>query len=310
MQALYDYVATSGEELDFKEGDVIKVVRTDDNGVDDGFWEGMLNGQRGVFPSLVVEEIPDSAPSVTNVQLPEENVVVQGNPPLKNAGDYVDLPSEPQKLDQGASFVKKRDDYIELPPDYKPGVSGSPTLVSGSDSAVAQSQLQPARPAPPVPRMRCRTENVSSMKKPDAETIDRPNSRELNRPKSMCDVKTSDYVNTTDLASRSAPNASTADYMNYSEFPSSSSAARSAKSTADYVNTCDLPNGSSAAKVNYIGSTNFRDGASTTVPLAMPPPSQGSSPRFKRSSSKPGPPKPPPPSKKPTVVKKIPTSNV
>ena len=31
----------------------------DENGVDDGWWEGEVNGSIGVFPSLVVEEITD-----------------------------------------------------------------------------------------------------------------------------------------------------------------------------------------------------------------------------------------------------------
>ena len=40
------------------EGALIKIVRKD-NGVDDGYWEGELSGQSGVFPSLLVEELMD-----------------------------------------------------------------------------------------------------------------------------------------------------------------------------------------------------------------------------------------------------------
>ena len=58
-RALYDYEAQTQEELSFLEGALIKIVRKDDNGVDDGYWEGELNGRCGVFPSLVVEEILD-----------------------------------------------------------------------------------------------------------------------------------------------------------------------------------------------------------------------------------------------------------
>ena len=41
--------------MSFSEGDVIMVTSTqvDD---DDGWWEGVLNGKKGVFPSIVVEE--------------------------------------------------------------------------------------------------------------------------------------------------------------------------------------------------------------------------------------------------------------
>ena len=57
-RALYDYDATCDEELTFSEGSLLQILRqVDDQGVDDGWWEGTINGRVGVFPSLVVEEI-------------------------------------------------------------------------------------------------------------------------------------------------------------------------------------------------------------------------------------------------------------
>ncbi|XP_025085240.1 F-BAR and double SH3 domains protein 2-like isoform X2 [Pomacea canaliculata] len=58
-RALYDYEAQTQEELSFMEGALIKILRKDESGVDDGYWEGELNGRIGVFPSLVVEEVVD-----------------------------------------------------------------------------------------------------------------------------------------------------------------------------------------------------------------------------------------------------------
>ena len=54
-KAVYDYEACEDEELSFSEGDIIMVTscQVDD---DDGWWEGVLNGKKGVFPSIVVEE--------------------------------------------------------------------------------------------------------------------------------------------------------------------------------------------------------------------------------------------------------------
>lgn len=60
-RALYDYEGTNEEELSFQEGALIRVVRKDENGIDDGWWEGELNGKCGVFPSLVVEELVDDS---------------------------------------------------------------------------------------------------------------------------------------------------------------------------------------------------------------------------------------------------------
>ena len=61
VRALYDYEATNDEELSFVEGQLLRVLRRDENGVDDGWWEGELDGRVGVFPSLVVEELMTSA---------------------------------------------------------------------------------------------------------------------------------------------------------------------------------------------------------------------------------------------------------
>ncbi|XP_063986900.1 protein nervous wreck isoform X2 [Diachasmimorpha longicaudata] len=61
--ALYDYDATCDEELTFLEGDILRVLKTEPHDVDDGWWEGELRGQTGLFPSLVAELCsPDGSP--------------------------------------------------------------------------------------------------------------------------------------------------------------------------------------------------------------------------------------------------------
>ena len=56
-RAIYDYDATCEDELSFQEGQLIRITSTEHNGVDDGWWEGEVNGTFGTFPSLVVEEL-------------------------------------------------------------------------------------------------------------------------------------------------------------------------------------------------------------------------------------------------------------
>ncbi|CAG8627980.1 13940_t:CDS:10, partial [Cetraspora pellucida] len=51
VKVLYDYVAQSPEEISIKEGDVILVTNRD---VDEGWWEGTLNGVTGQFPASYV----------------------------------------------------------------------------------------------------------------------------------------------------------------------------------------------------------------------------------------------------------------
>ena len=55
-KALYDYDACEDEELSFKEGDVIRVISkvVDD---DDGWWMGIYEDRKGVFPNIVVEVV-------------------------------------------------------------------------------------------------------------------------------------------------------------------------------------------------------------------------------------------------------------
>ena len=69
VRALYSYEAMESEELTFDAGAVFKLLRKDD-GVDDGWWEGEFDGKRGVFPSVVVEELsPDEVRSLSSVSL-------------------------------------------------------------------------------------------------------------------------------------------------------------------------------------------------------------------------------------------------
>jgi hypothetical protein len=63
--ALYDYEATCPEELSFTEGQVIRVLRKVVHAVDDGWWEGELDGHTGLFPSLIVEECREDGEPLT-----------------------------------------------------------------------------------------------------------------------------------------------------------------------------------------------------------------------------------------------------
>lgn len=68
--ALYDYDATAEDELTFEEGQIIRLITMEPHGVDDGWWEGELNGKIGNFPSLVVEECDENGEPFTD---PEED---------------------------------------------------------------------------------------------------------------------------------------------------------------------------------------------------------------------------------------------
>lgn len=209
VRALYDYEAMSDEEISFKEGDIVGVLQKDDNNVDDGFWYGEFEGRCGVFPSLVVEDLPEGFQTTdTNMNVTES------------------LPS--------TSSCDNRDgDYITLPKDYKAGAS----------APVAPNVLQPVRKAPPPPanspiiprsttvasgggarallpptdRQRAKTENTTTMKKPDnrafARSLSQNPSLQLKMYENIDQLvpksKPPDYVYVTDLPSSSANGPST-----------------------------------------------------------------------------------------------------
>jgi growth factor receptor-binding protein 2 len=50
VQALFDFAPQEAGELGFKRGDIINVL----NREDENWWEGSLNGQRGLFPATYV----------------------------------------------------------------------------------------------------------------------------------------------------------------------------------------------------------------------------------------------------------------
>ena len=60
----FDYAATQDDELNLKVGDVVTGIKK----VDAGWWEGELNGKRGMFPENFVEEIEDNAVPPAAVQ--------------------------------------------------------------------------------------------------------------------------------------------------------------------------------------------------------------------------------------------------
>ena len=54
VRALYDYEADDRTSLSFHEGDIIQVITR----LESGWWDGVINGVRGWFPSNYCEEIP------------------------------------------------------------------------------------------------------------------------------------------------------------------------------------------------------------------------------------------------------------
>ncbi len=51
MVTVYEYAADKSDELSFGENELIFVIKKND----DGWWEGVMNGNTGLFPGNYVE---------------------------------------------------------------------------------------------------------------------------------------------------------------------------------------------------------------------------------------------------------------
>uniref|UniRef100_A0A8C5PLX4 F-BAR and double SH3 domains protein 1 n=1 Tax=Leptobrachium leishanense TaxID=445787 RepID=A0A8C5PLX4_9ANUR len=130
-RALYDYEGQSPEELTFPEGAIIQIIRKEEGGVDDGFWKGEFNGQVGVFPSLVVEELSEDLETSQELPSPAPPPFL---PPLLSPF------SNQRTQHHGATAVSETDS--------RQNGSGS----SQSSPDFAATRLRPMRAAPPPPK--------------------------------------------------------------------------------------------------------------------------------------------------------------
>ena len=193
---MYEYEAMSDEELSFKEGDIIKVLQKEDDGMDDGFWTGEVHGKKGVFPSLVVEEFTEGYGSTENSTLNVPNKTGNGG-----LGDYVTLPSNyTHKAAPPAAPASGLQPSRRAPP---PPASPQPQRSNNTVDSLE-----------PVDRKRSKTENPSSMRRPaeNQASYQRPLSQDGStvHPVSM-------YENINQLSGAASKNPP--DYVNINNLP-------------------------------------------------------------------------------------------
>lgn len=92
--ALYDYDASAEDELTFEENQIITIVNKSPHGVDDGWWEGEIDGKVGNFPSLVVEECDENGEPFTEPDDEEEEDYESPTPTDMPAFNAPEIPSE------------------------------------------------------------------------------------------------------------------------------------------------------------------------------------------------------------------------
>lgn len=131
----FEYKADNNDELELLVGEYIKIISK--NTADDGWWEGEVNGKKGVFPKNFVETNP-SAPPTSSI----------GG---KNAGSGLASPSsdfaKKQKTAQSVIMRTRPNDQTGHKQPIRP-VSELPSNVTRDMNLIDNSQLK-ARPKGP-----------------------------------------------------------------------------------------------------------------------------------------------------------------
>ncbi|XP_044766404.1 protein nervous wreck isoform X3 [Coccinella septempunctata] len=124
--ALYDYDGEGSEELTFEEGQIIRVLSKCAHSVDDGWWQGELEGRIGNFPSLVVEECDEFGEPMSNEldQSPPPSAPPVFTPPGAPPGEFNEYFSDEPELPPPAEQPPPPPpDILEEVADFNPATS-------------------------------------------------------------------------------------------------------------------------------------------------------------------------------------------
>ncbi|KAM3842561.1 F-BAR and double SH3 domains protein 1-like [Diretmus argenteus] len=168
-RALYSYQAQSAEELSFQEGALIHLLRCRQGKVDDGFWEGELDGRTGVFPSLVVELLQEEGEEEeeeveVNLTLPTPTPPLASPPvPIPCAPLPCSSPSPNPSPDPRSSSAPTTtppscvEEKLQAVPLEMQRLADSRTERGGSSHSspdLSSRRLRPCRAPPPPPTQR------------------------------------------------------------------------------------------------------------------------------------------------------------
>ncbi|XP_077301597.1 FCH and double SH3 domains nervous wreck [Arctopsyche grandis] len=137
--ALYDYTANASDELSFEEGQIILLINKCAHDIDDGWWCGEIDGLRGNFPSLVVEECDkDGEPLSTG----EEWTPPSSAPPVFTPpGFALGVPQAQLIITQATPCMEQHDEEEHIYSEVK-----KPAKCNGEPTAPP-----PSMPPPPPP---------------------------------------------------------------------------------------------------------------------------------------------------------------
>ncbi|XP_066104949.1 SH3 domain-containing kinase-binding protein 1 isoform X7 [Saccopteryx bilineata] len=150
-KVIFPYEAQNDDELTIKEGDIVTLINKDC--IDIGWWEGELNGRRGVFPDNFVKLLPPDFEK-------------EGNRPRKPPP-----PSAPV-IKQGAGTAERKHEIRKIPPERPETL---PNRTEEKERPEREPKLDLQKPSvPAIPPKKPRPPKTNSLSRPGALPPRRP----------------------------------------------------------------------------------------------------------------------------------------
>ncbi|XP_026640606.1 SH3 domain-containing kinase-binding protein 1 isoform X7 [Microtus ochrogaster] len=150
-KVIFPYEAQNDDELTIKEGDIVTLINKDC--IDVGWWEGELNGRRGVFPDNFVKLLPADFDK-------------EGNRPKKPPP-----PSAPV-IKQGAGTTERKHEIKKIPPERPETL---PNRTEEKERPEREPKLDLQKPSvPAIPPKKPRPPKTNSLNRPGALPPRRP----------------------------------------------------------------------------------------------------------------------------------------
>ncbi|XP_036083034.1 SH3 domain-containing kinase-binding protein 1 isoform X1 [Rousettus aegyptiacus] len=150
-KVIFPYEAQNDDELTIKEGDIVTLINKDC--IDKGWWEGELNGRRGVFPDNFVKLLPSDFEK-------------EGSRPKKPPP-----PSAPV-IKQGAGTTERKHEIKKIPPERPETL---PNRTEEKERPEREPKLDLQKPSvPAIPPKKPRPPKTNSLSRPGALPPRRP----------------------------------------------------------------------------------------------------------------------------------------
>ncbi|XP_054021881.1 SH3 domain-containing kinase-binding protein 1 isoform X2 [Dryobates pubescens] len=153
-KVIFPYEAQNDDELTIREGDVVTLISKDC--IDVGWWEGELNGRRGVFPDNFVKLLPPDFEKERPKKPPPPSapVIKQGSATTERKHEIKKVPPERPECLPNRTEEKERSEreqkQLDLQKPSVPAIPPKKPRPPKANSGTRPGTLPPRRPERPV----------------------------------------------------------------------------------------------------------------------------------------------------------------